>query len=113
MKVHKWINQTASHKVADDDEVDCKFFMDFDMAVLGRPWESYVPYTKQIRTEYQHVPEAVFCKARSAFLRGASAADANVFATEEFRALFEHQARLNMRMEAEALLEEESDLRAG
>ena len=58
-KVRRWIVQTADHKCNADDDGDCKLFMDFDMAVLGRPWEQYEVYSKQIREEYKHVPEAM------------------------------------------------------
>lgn len=37
--------QTAHHKCTEDDEMDCKLFMDFDMAVLGRPWQQYEVYS--------------------------------------------------------------------
>jgi hypothetical protein len=38
--------QTAHHKCTEDDEMDCKLFMDFDMAVLGRPWPQYEAYSR-------------------------------------------------------------------
>ena len=41
--------QTAHHKCTEQDETDCKLFMDFDMAVLGRPWPQYELYSQQIR----------------------------------------------------------------
>lgn len=37
--------QTAHHMCTEDDEMDCKLFMDFDMAVLGRPWPQYEMYS--------------------------------------------------------------------
>mmetsp|Transcript_141561 Transcript_141561/g.440066 ORF Transcript_141561/g.440066 Transcript_141561/m.440066 type:complete len:477 (-) Transcript_141561:48-1478(-) len=101
-KVSKWILQTADHKCSPTDEEDCKLFMDFDMAVLGRPWEEYQTYSKQIKMEYGHVPEPAFCEARKAFLE-AAAAGPPIYATTAFQASHETQARDNMRMEAKAL----------
>ncbi|CAE7642679.1 coaD [Symbiodinium sp. CCMP2592] len=106
-KVRRWIEQTAHHKCADGDEMDCRLFMDFDMAVLGRPWEQYEEYSRQIRQEYCHVPEAVFCLARSAFLKSA-AADLSlpIYATDAFRDSRESQARANAAKEAQLLSEQ-------
>lgn len=103
-KVRQWIVQTASHKVSDDDEEDCKLFMDFDMAILGTGWDRYEFYSKQIRQEYIHVPEAFYCKARSAFL-AATAAGPPIFSTEHFRGRCEQTARENMAREAALLAE--------
>lgn len=103
-KVKRWIQMTASHKVGEDEEDDCKLFMDFDMAVLGKPWEQYFQYARQIRAEYQHVGEALYCKARAHFLV-ATAAGPPVFATEVFRTRFEERARANMGKEASFLQE--------
>eukprot|EP00434_Breviolum_minutum_P025657 symbB.v1.2.022672.t1/scaffold1992.1/size93445/3 len=104
-KVKRWIVQTAHHKCTEDDEMDCKLFMDFDMAVLGRPWQQYEVYSQQIRQEYSHVPEALYCTARSAFLASASHGDpkSNIFATDIFRSQRETQAIENASLEAEML----------
>lgn len=102
-KVRTWILQTASHKVSDEDEQDCKLFMDFDMAILGTPWERYDKYSQQVRSEYCHVPEAVFCKARSAFLASCALDAAPVFASAAFRRSHEMQAKENMAREASLL----------
>ncbi|CAE7865795.1 unnamed protein product [Symbiodinium sp. KB8] len=87
--------------------MDCRLFMDFDMAVLGRPWEQYEEYSRQIRREYSHVPEAVFCLARSAFLKSAAAdLSSPIYATETFRDSRESQARANAAKEAQLLSEQ-------
>mmetsp|Transcript_98778 Transcript_98778/g.174292 ORF Transcript_98778/g.174292 Transcript_98778/m.174292 type:complete len:486 (+) Transcript_98778:59-1516(+) len=111
-KVRKWIVQTATHKVSESDDSDCKAFMDFDMAVLGRPWEKYLEYSKQIRQEYIHVPEAVFCKARSAFL-SATAAGPAIFVSGLLKEEREKVARENMAREAALLQEKFASLGLG
>jgi len=103
-KVRRWIVQTASHKVSESDDNDCKLFMDFDMAVLGRSWEQYELYSQQIRAEYSHIPDIMFWKGRSAFLASTSQGDA-IFATAIFRDTRLRQAQENMKREA-ALLRE-------
>ncbi|CAJ1332260.1 unnamed protein product [Effrenium voratum] len=108
MKVRRWIEQTAHHKCTERDELDCKLFMDFDMAVLGRPWPQYEVYSEQIRQEYSHVPEALFCAARSAFLESAASKSEptdHVFATDAFRKEREVQAMENAAQEAVLLQE--------
>lgn len=37
--VMKWILQTKSHSVKENSDKDLQFFLDMDMAVLGRPSE--------------------------------------------------------------------------
>jgi len=108
-KVRRWIVQTATHKTSDDDDEDCKLFMDFDMAILGSDPDRYARYAQQIRREYIHVPEAIYCRARAVFLRStveACTADgeaAHIFATTAFRQSHEQQARENMGLEAAQL----------
>lgn len=101
-KVSRWIVQTAHHRCAESDELDCKLFMDFDMAVLGKPWEEYEEYSKKIRREYIHVPEPVYWTARQAFLE-ATAGGPPIFATEPFRESRGQRARENCGREAKAL----------
>lgn len=104
-KVWKWIVQTAHHRCSSEDEIDCRFFMDFDMAVLGRPWPEYEVYSKQIRKEYCHVSEALFCTARSAFLvtTASSSSAGSIYATDAFKDEREAQAHENARREATVL----------
>eukprot|EP00933_Yihiella_yeosuensis_P046839 TRINITY_DN42466_c0_g1_i1.p1 TRINITY_DN42466_c0_g1~~TRINITY_DN42466_c0_g1_i1.p1 ORF type:complete len:488 (-),score=86.66 TRINITY_DN42466_c0_g1_i1:97-1560(-) len=108
MKVRRWIVQTAHHKCSEEDESDCRYFMDFDMAVLGRPWADYEVYCKQIRHEYSHVSEVLFCAARSSFLEsvaGSSPESSPIYATDLFRKSREQQARKNASQEAAVLRE--------
>lgn len=110
-KVRRWIVQTADHKCKEDDESDCKFFMDFDMAVLGRPWDQYEIYSKQIREEYKHVPEAIYCRARAGFL--ASSCSAELFATEAFKDSHGERSKDNAAKEAAILEKRYSQLGIG
>lgn len=100
--VYHWIVQTKDHVCAPEDEEDCKFFMDFDMAVLGWAREEYAKYTEQVRQEYIHVPQAIWCDARAAFLEATARSD-SIFATEAFKTSHEKAARANLFWEAAEL----------
>jgi len=67
-EISKAIVQTKKHRSTPEDSVDCQLFLDFDMAVLARPWDQYLRYTQQVRQEYCHVPQPMWCLARSEFL---------------------------------------------
>ena len=56
-KVFRWIVQTKHHRCDESDDDDCKFFMDFDMAVLGWERAAYARYAQDVRKEFIHVPE--------------------------------------------------------
>eukprot|EP00428_Durinskia_dybowskii_P034036 CAMPEP_0170275874 /NCGR_PEP_ID=MMETSP0116_2-20130129/37921_1 /TAXON_ID=400756 /ORGANISM="Durinskia baltica, Strain CSIRO CS-38" /LENGTH=514 /DNA_ID=CAMNT_0010527145 /DNA_START=108 /DNA_END=1648 /DNA_ORIENTATION=+ len=110
-KVQRWIMQTATHKTTLYDDDDCKLFMDLDMAILGSDPKRYARYAQQIRNEYIHVPEAMYCKARASFLRSAmdeclpDGRPGYIFATSIFRQSHEQQARENMEREVAQLSE--------
>eukprot|EP00927_Polykrikos_kofoidii_P057896 TRINITY_DN5212_c0_g1_i1.p1 TRINITY_DN5212_c0_g1~~TRINITY_DN5212_c0_g1_i1.p1 ORF type:complete len:505 (-),score=66.19 TRINITY_DN5212_c0_g1_i1:161-1615(-) len=101
-KVFRWIIKTKHHVCQDDDDADCKLFMDFDMAVLGWERAAYSHYTVQVRREFAHVPEGIWCDARANFLE-ATAASPKIFATSIFQERYEELARANMRWEAAEL----------
>ncbi|XP_078334392.1 uncharacterized protein LOC111116891 isoform X2 [Crassostrea virginica] len=68
-RVKQWILQTKSHNIQENSEKDLQYFLDMDMAVLGRQTEDYKIYSKQIREEYKHVPDSEYRKRRSAVCR--------------------------------------------
>lgn len=62
----------------------------------------YDEYAHRIRQEYSHVPDDRFRLGRAAILEKFLQMK-YIYATAEFRALFEEQARLNLRREIELL----------
>ncbi|XP_067677643.1 uncharacterized protein [Haliotis asinina] len=90
------IDATITHVAVDN--TDLKFFLDFDMAVLGRPAEGYSNYASQIQREYGHLDNATFNSKRSQVLQNFLARD-HIFSTEEFTQLYEGKARSNMAKE--------------
>lgn len=96
--VMKWILQTKSHSVKENSDNDLQFFLDMDMAVLGRPSEGYKKYADQIREEYIHIPDPEYKKRRSAVLRGFCQRQ-RIFATDEFHEMYHDIAIQNLKTE--------------
>mmetsp|Transcript_1462 Transcript_1462/g.2400 ORF Transcript_1462/g.2400 Transcript_1462/m.2400 type:complete len:233 (-) Transcript_1462:407-1105(-) len=108
-KVFKYIIETKEHAVAGCNDTDLQFFIDFDMAILGTARAQYGVYAHQIRQEYAHIERSQYCTGRAAildsFLKSSSdaASASSIFATPEFRHLYEAQARDNIAWECEIL----------
>lgn len=98
-----------------------KYFLDVDMAVLGKHKKAYRMYAALIRKEYSFVPHDVYCSKRAeileTFLNGNSNSngDSNnnidtsttkkkhIYLTQAFREAFENRARENLREEIKLL----------
>ena len=80
---------------------DVKLFLDFDMAILGAPTEKYVEYLRQVRREYEVLPEPVYNAGRKQFLE--QTLDSPIYLTYTFRSTLESQARANIEMELQML----------
>eukprot|EP00004_Rigifila_ramosa_P024318 TRINITY_DN700_c0_g1_i1.p5 TRINITY_DN700_c0_g1~~TRINITY_DN700_c0_g1_i1.p5 ORF type:complete len:101 (-),score=31.06 TRINITY_DN700_c0_g1_i1:59-361(-) len=83
-------------------DTDLDLFLDFDLLILAAPPAQYAAYAAQIRTEYQHVPEALFCTGRAAVLASLGDVPA-IFRTPAIRAAYETQARANLERESAEL----------
>jgi predicted metal-dependent HD superfamily phosphohydrolase len=77
---------------------DLAAFLDIDLAVLGRPAQSYARYAEAVRQEYCHVPHAAFAAGRAQVLEGFDAHD-HLFFTEQERTHLEARARANLAAE--------------
>ncbi|XP_048731044.1 uncharacterized protein LOC125648151 isoform X2 [Ostrea edulis] len=97
-KVKEWILLTKAHTIQDNAEKDLQYFLDMDMAVLGRSSEEYKKYAEQIRKEYSHVPDPEFRKRRSAILQDFTQRQ-RIFASDEFNKMFHGTAIQNMKDE--------------
>jgi len=95
-----------------------EYFLDIDMAILGKHQDAYFNYAALIRKEYEFVSHNVYCSKRAeileTFLVGKiSTADSGsnnhsmeteyIYLTESFRAAFEDRARANLREEIKLL----------
>jgi predicted metal-dependent HD superfamily phosphohydrolase len=80
---------------------DLLYFLDFDMAILGAPWEEYATYLANIRKEYRWYPDMLYYPGRKSFLKQTLEKE-HFYHTEVFRKELEERARENMRREVQA-----------
>jgi len=101
-KVTQYILCTKSHKLDEEYDADLSYFLDFDLAVLGKPRDEYITYSSNIRKEYIHFPEESYKKGRSSVLRNLLSSE-YLFSTQDFRQLYESTARENLKNEIRIL----------
>ncbi|OWF40816.1 uncharacterized protein LOC110463289 [Mizuhopecten yessoensis] len=95
-KVKDWILLTKSHTaLKGDNSGDEHYFLDIDMAVLGRPVADYDEYANQIRAEYIHVPEEIYRSKRAQILED-FLTRLPLFSTKLFQKQFEDRAKTNL-----------------
>ncbi|MBO9633396.1 MAG: hypothetical protein J7578_09775 [Chitinophagaceae bacterium] len=81
---------------------DLALFLDFDMSILGAPWDEYEAYTQKVRREYGIYPDLMYKPGRAKFLEASLAAPV-IFHSPEFHLRFDAQARNNMEKELQYL----------
>lgn len=102
-KVKNLILATAHHtQVSVEGDSDTAFFLDFDLMILGSDLERYKTYTRQIRKEYQAIPDLLYKPGRKRILQRFYEAK-RLFKTEEFYLLYEAQAKANLKWELQQL----------
>ena len=110
--VVEYIIATKEHNVSNSNDNDLKLFIDFDMSILGSHISEYQVYVENIRKEYSFIPISDFRKGRCLFLKKTLSMTSNttdstnvdistttIFATDEFRTLYENQAKSNISWE--------------
>lgn len=100
-EVYHYIICTKSHTPPPEADVNLRLFLDFDMAILGTPWEEYAQYAAHIRNEYIHFPQYDYCRGRAAVLE--KFLQSPVFASKPFVSKYEYQARKNIKREVACL----------
>ena len=102
-KVCLYIIATKNHltSIHNEDDVDLLYFLDFDLSILGSSPYDYSVYSLQIRQEYIHIDQDLYCKERSRFLRNLSTKE--LFLTELFRQLLGSVAVENILWECAVL----------
>jgi predicted metal-dependent HD superfamily phosphohydrolase len=108
--IFEYINQTKAHDVGGSDDEDLKYFIDWDMSVLGSVDDEYDIYVGKVRQEYIHVSEQDWKTNRGAFLKSVVSGDNEqqkkfIFAHEVVRGQLEEQAMKNMERELATLCE--------
>jgi predicted metal-dependent HD superfamily phosphohydrolase len=99
--VEQMILATKTHQAEGVDIpwlADTRWFLDFDLSILGSPPAVYRAYSQAIRREYGWVPDPLYRRGRRQVLEGFLMRE-QLFLTEQLRAQLEAQARANLRAE--------------
>lgn len=105
-QVKLFIEATQHHQVTGEvtNRHDLQLFLDFDMSILGAPWDQYFDYMQKVRKEYGIFPDKLYIPGRMKFLQHCLKADF-IFHTSVFRDQFEAAARENIGREFARLAE--------
>jgi len=99
-KIYNQILATKTHK--ESDNLDDNYLLDLDLSILGKNWNEYEAYIKQIRNEYSIYPNFLYNPGRKKVLEHFLTFD-RIYKTDYFRILYENQARENISKEIEIL----------
>ncbi|GGH81128.1 putative metal-dependent HD superfamily phosphohydrolase [Filimonas zeae] len=91
---------TKGHAASEDS--DTCFFTDADLSILGKPWEAYEAYYRQIRQEYKVYPSLLYNPGRKKVLNHFLQMP-RIFKTQYFYQQYEQQARKNLQQELNLL----------
>jgi predicted metal-dependent HD superfamily phosphohydrolase len=101
-KVERMILATEKHAATAGLDYDGKLFLDLDLSILGADEKNYKEYSRAVRLEYSHVPEALYRESRRKILENFTRREF-IYFTGELRRRFEAAARLNIRNEIKEL----------
>lgn len=101
-KVNTFILSTKKHQVLLEENEDNAYLLDFDLGVLGQPWETYSAYVTSIRKEYRLYPDLLYKPGRKKVLENFLHRDV-IYFTDKYRVLYEKQARKNIEKEIKLL----------
>lgn len=96
-EVARLVRLTERHRPQPHD-VNAEVLTDADLAILASPPERYAQYVADVRSEYAHVPEPVFARARTRVLQEL-VAKPTLFHTPHAIAAWEKAARTNLAAE--------------
>jgi len=99
-KIYNQILATKKHQLSADSETN--YLLDADLSILGKSWNEYENYTKQIRKEYSIYPDFMYNPGRKKVLEH-FLTFSNIYKTDFFRTKYEFQARKNILKEIELL----------
>lgn len=92
-RVHALVLATKHREVPEGN--DARLLVDADLSILAAPPDRFAAYERQIRREYDWVPETEFRSARERFLRGMLARP-SIFNDPAMRERHEAHARRNI-----------------
>jgi predicted metal-dependent HD superfamily phosphohydrolase len=92
---------TKSHR--ENADADTNIFTDADLSILGKDWETYLDYCRQVRKEYSIYPDIMYNPGRKKALEHFLQMD-RIFKTDAFFEKYEVRAKENMRREITEVL---------
>ncbi len=95
-RVVEMILATKTHVVSENQDIN--YFTDADLSILGKDWEVYNQYAKQVRSEYTIYPDLLYNPGRKKVLKHFLAMN-QIFKTDYFTQKYEEQARVNISRE--------------
>eukprot|EP01083_Nonionella_stella_P111650 327653_1 len=103
-KVVCYIDATIKHQIKEECETDndLKWFLDFDLAILGEESDIYETYAKNIRKEYIHVQSPMYEQKRGCVMQ-TFLDRKQLYFTNVFQQNFEKIARENVLNEIQTL----------
>lgn len=93
-RVHALVMATR-HTGAPTDP-DARLLVDIDLSILGAAAQRFAEYERQIRAEYDFVPDSIFNWKRGAILKSFLDRE-RIYGTAHFHDLLEERARENLR----------------
>jgi predicted metal-dependent HD superfamily phosphohydrolase len=87
---------TKKHDLNPD--MDTNYFTDADLSILGKSWDAYSEYYKNVRKEYSIYPDLLYISGRKKVLNHFLEME-RIFKTDFFFNSYELQARENLRRE--------------
>lgn len=95
-KIKNQILATKTHLISSDN--DTNLFIDADLSILGKNWDSYNEYCNQIRKEYFIYPDIVYKAGRKKVLQHFLKME-KIYKTNLFYEKYELQAKKNIEQE--------------
>lgn len=96
-KCTQQILATQAHQLLSDDP-DLAYLLDFDLAILAKPWEDYQVYAEQIRKEFAAFPDHLYRVGRKQALQRFLTRPA-IYHTPVLYERWEKRARQNIQAE--------------
>lgn len=101
-KTYNLIVSTKKHQIIDSSDLDNAYLLDFDLSILGQPWDIYERYIKNIRKEYKIYPNLLYKPGRKKVLE-TFLERKTLYFTEKYQELYELKARENLKKEIQLL----------
>lgn len=92
----------ATKHTATPSDPDVQLLVDIDLSILGQAENKFDEYERQVRKEYEWVPEDAFVAGRSTILKSFLGRP-SIYSTRFFRNKYEVQARRNIARSLEQL----------